>query len=284
MPQKFRPNARELLLIEEAKRRLERDHGTGHHPPAELVARMTLEGLLTDSPDDDSSRVEESGCKQTEEVNSVRPGALEASREVDEGACRVVLAVAVVVDEALAKAEIKPKGAMSNCVSATVFKVPRHVVLLEFNQPVSHRDAAMVASVEEVLRAFPRAEFIDLNDQNALVEELVEASREMAPDQQQLETMYRCTMPADDVIALAAAAIDGFLSQRNAGARPVEAEVFEVHLDFGIAHLTTPDGRMVCVTERTPGIASLSQLQDGQRYRCWVQGRCNLVVRAELTG
>ena len=194
------------------------------------------------------------------------------------------MVLAAAVDASSDTGEVPSQNPMANCVSATAFKVPRHVLLFEFDQQVNHRDTAMVASVEAVLRAFPRAELIDLTGQNALIELLVDASGEMAPDQKHLETMYWCTTPSDDLVALAASAVAGLLAQRHEGARVVEAAVFEVHHDFGIAHLATPGGRMLYVTERTPGIASLSQLEDGQRYRCWVQGRSNLVVRVELAG
>ncbi|WP_091723137.1 hypothetical protein [Mitsuaria sp. PDC51] len=207
----------------------------------------------------------------------------EESLPAEFSVCRVVLAAAVhsAEDFPLTQPEIAARYPMANCVAAHVFKVPPHVVLLEFDQQVSHRDAAMVASVEAVLRTFPRAEFIDLPGQNSLIELLVDASDEIAPAQKQLETMYRCTMPSDDLVAIAASSVDGLLAQRNFGARLVEADVFEVHTELGIAHLATPDGRMLCITERTPGIASLSLLEDGQRYRCWVHGRSNLVQRAE---
>lgn len=199
---------------------------------------------------------------------------------------------------------------LSACTDATVFKVPRCLLLLDIATQASDREQAMTEAIADVLRVFPCSEVIDLNDPNAFLDQLVDAADGSTPTSRDVKRMLRSVVPSDGAFALAASAVDGLLeavaarefneqglfglcgdeAPGNSGSSTpaasavrghlVEAEVFEVLPELGLAHLTSDDGRFFCVTSRTPGIASLADLEEGQRYRCQVTGHFNLVVRA----
>ncbi|QPF72684.1 hypothetical protein G8A07_06915 [Roseateles sp. DAIF2] len=285
MVTKFEPNGRQRRLIAAAKARVAQPSGQGHHAPEELVRRMTLESMVVES----TAPVGEAHAAVTESQGSCLTFAVAVTGEVTR-------------EEAMAR--------LSACTDATVFKVPRCLLLLDIATQASDREQATTEAITDVMRVFPCSEVIDLNDPNALLDQLVDAADGSAPTSRDVELMLRSTVPSDDAVALAAAAVDGLLeavalrefseqglcglrgdeapgscgsSTPAASAvrgRLVEAEVFEVLPGFGLAHLMSDDGRMFCVTSKTPGIANLADLKEGQRYRCWVTGRFNLVVRA----
>lgn len=49
-----------------------------------------------------------------------------------------------------------------------------------------------------------------------------------------------------------------------------EGDIFEVLPGFGLAHLLTTDGSMLCINRGTPGVEDFDNLAVGQRWRCTV--------------
>lgn len=275
MASDFAPDERQRRLIKQAQENAERNR-VGRHAPAELVRRMTFEGSLVVNHD---SRASQHHDREEQEPKEARMTDPDTSSGRD-AAFRVVLAAAV--DEQLSSEGLQEHLAMPNCIGATAFRAPRHVLLLEFDFHAPDLQVAITAAVEEVLHAFPLADFVDLNGQNALIDALVESTQGRPPNHGELQMMYYSTVPSNDSVALAAGAVDALMSQPHGEAKLIEADVFDVLPSFGLAHLTTTDGRMFGVTSRTPGIASLDDVKEGQRYLCWVIGRFDLVLRAEL--
>jgi len=257
-PSKFEPDERERKIIEHAIEKAELANQKGHHAPDELVARMTSEDSLapcTPPPDHASADF------------------------------RIVLAVAV--DEPIAREDLKGRLRTSACTRASVFKAPRHVVLMEFSSKAATREAAVIDAVKDILMAFQQADFVDLNDQNALLDELVDGSSGMPPTESELRMLMNSSVPSNNILALATAAAGAF--QANAVGlrlqdteRVTEADVFELLPGIGLVHLMTDGGTILSLTAGTPGIASLQAVMEGHRYRCWVRGRFDVVVRAEL--
>ena len=290
MPSKFRPNSRQRRLIAEAIALANDANKFGHHAPTDLVRRMTEEGTAAmPSPD---SRDATDG-------------------ESDSTAFRITLAAAF--EGPVTQEEAMSLIGRNACRKATVFRAPRHIVLLELERMAETHEEAMSACIAAVLRGFPQAELIDLNDQNSLIDELVEAAEGRAPTPREMMRMMRSDTPSLDAFARAAASVDGFLvaaasralgddqlaarlcaassSGRpgellvapGSGARLIQADVFEVWPEFGLARFMSDDGTMLTITEKTPGISSLAYIEEGQRYECLVTGRFNLVVYAGRT-
>ncbi|HEY8946275.1 MAG TPA: hypothetical protein VIM73_18620 [Polyangiaceae bacterium] len=291
MATNFEPNERQRRLIAEAKALAADAHEPGHPAPAELVRRMTMEGSAAMlSPDSQDA----------------------GNGERDSPTFRITLAAAV-QGPVTRDAVLAMLGA-DTCRGAAVFKAPRHIVLLDFELPAETHEMAMTTCVSEVLCGFPQAELIDLNDPNSLVDELVEASAGREPTPREMVRMRRSDAPTIDAFARAAAMLDGFLvaaagralgeeqlSARlgaapggrrrgellvapGSGATLIEADVFEVSPEFGLARFMSDGGSMLTVTPKTPGITSLAYIKEGQRYECLVTGRFNLVVFAGLIG
>ncbi|MDC8786311.1 hypothetical protein [Roseateles koreensis] len=257
-PANFEPTERQRKVIKQAIEEGAKANRSGGHPPDELVARMTAEGSLTEN-------------LQTSDHASVE--------------FRFVLAAAV--NEPLTGGNLEERLDAPTCISAAVFRAPRHVMLLEFSQQATTLDAAMTNAVEKVLRAFPQADFVDLNDQDALLCELVEVRDGRSPTETELQRMRHSRVPSNDTLALAAATLDAFSTIGVGGdlhdhERVTEADVFELLPGFGLVHLMTDGGTILSLTARTPGIASLQTVTEGQRYRCWVRRKFDVVVRAEL--
>lgn len=61
----------------------------------------------------------------------------------------------------------------------------------------------------------------------------------------------------------------------------VEAEVVEVLIGFGLAHVRTAEDMVYGLTRRTPGI-EFDTLRVGQLVRCRVTASLHKVVHAEL--
>ncbi|MGN6826412.1 hypothetical protein [Paucibacter sp. M5-1] len=236
------------------------------------------------------------GCKSAEGI------------EMDVSAFRIRLAAAI-------NLPVTREGVMGllgggSCKSTTVFRAPRHIVLLEFEQTADTHDSAITECISAVLRGFPEAELIDLTDPNALIDELVEDAEGRAPTPRELMRLMRSDAPSLDAFARAAAGVNGLLATAaervlseeqlaellsaapggrraadmrltpGASARVLEAEVFEVWPQLGLAHFMSDDGTMLTITDKTPGISSLDRVAEGERYACVVTGRFNVVVYA----
>lgn len=52
--------------------------------------------------------------------------------------------------------------------------------------------------------------------------------------------------------------------------RLVEGDVFEVLRGFGLAHIRTDEGAIVCLNKGTPGVDNFDLIAEGQRWRCTV--------------
>ena len=61
----------------------------------------------------------------------------------------------------------------------------------------------------------------------------------------------------------------------------VDAQVFEVLTEFGLAHLRAADGRVLGVNRDTPGI-KFGDLREGQCLRCAVAQPFARVLHAKL--
>jgi len=289
MATRFDPNERQRRLIQQAETLADEANRSGHHAPPELVRRMA---------------VEESAAMFSTEHE------IAGGQERDVSAFRIRLAAAT--EQPVTRDAVLRQLGSDICKRATVFKVPRHFVLLEFEQTAATHDSAITACISAVLRALPEAELIDLTDPNSLIDELVEASEGRAPTARELVQLMRSDAPSLDSFARAAADVDGLLlaeagrvlseqqltellaaapSGKRAGelrlaaganARLIEADVFDVWPELGLARLMSDGGTMFTATERTPGISSLDDVSEGQRYECVAIGRFNLVVYARL--
>lgn len=200
-------------------------------------------------------------------------GPRSASEPCDFG---VIVATAVTepVSRDVALAQLSPAG----CVNAESFKRRPVLFVAEFMRSANSREEAEVTALEAVLELVPDARPVEVGY-------LYGASI------QALKDISRDGWLTEDEIDLALVGLEGLADAPGATQQPggdrserrqlaeVDATVFEVLDGFRLAHLRADDGRILVLTQRTPGVLRFEDLEEGQVFRCMLELRFNLVLR-----
>lgn len=253
----FEPDEREQRLIEEAVALAKKAVVEGHYAPDELVNRMTEEVQFVAVPD----------------------------------ASPIRMTLVATVDERTSREALGQWIGSDGCISAALYEFPRAVLVVEFVRAAASGGEAISSAVGDVRRRFPSAVFVDVNDQNTLLDSLVEASTRRPLTDIEMVRMMGTVVPNRELAygPLARAALDDLADGVEGGPSHAEhrgawteATVFDVLPELDLVHLTTAGGTMLNFSSKTPVARGLAAFEEGQVYRCLVMSRFSIVLRAEL--
>lgn len=253
----FEPDERQQQLIDEAIARSRTDGRDSPFASAELVDRMT-----------------------------------EEARHVGESdASSIHVTLVATIDERMSREELAEWIGTDGCIGATTYELPQSILVVEFYRAAASRCEAVELAVDDVRRRLPEAIFVDINDPNTLLDNLVETTTKCPLSDGEIMRLMVSVAPDRGVayeplvrnMRKALANDPGGDSWRaQPRAAWTEATVVEVLPGRDLVHLTTGGGIGLTFNRQTPVSRGLVAYEEGQLYRCLVLSRLSVVLRAEL--